>query len=488
MTCAPDQVIALYCRVSTDEQAREGLSLDEQRSRLRAYCHAMGWQMPIREFVDDGFSAKNLKRPAMIEVLKLIESKQISKLLVTKLDRLSRRLLDLLTMIELLERHDVSLVSTSEAFDTDTPSGRLTLQVLGAVAEFERERIRERVVENMTHAAKSGKWLSRAPYGYRLVDKVLVVDEVQARIVKDVYQMFRSGSGYFAIAKRLNRDGIVSPQGKQWSVRTIKLLLTNPAYKGSSVWKRSDDDGNSADSRQKTNLIEVSHAHPVIIEDGLWEEVQAQARTKTSIAPRAAGSSHLLSGMLRCGDCGGTLSIGFSGWSKRERVYRCSTYKNKGVCRSVPYKADLLESFFIDALQELTLLDASSYEVGLQLAIGQASIGDRVRAAKARYARQIEAYAAGLISLPDLTKEKDYLEGLLTKAQGMDAGCGANDRDRMLRLVSRLEAMQIDFRQAMQMLPPQEAKSILKRFISQVIVYGNEHLEIVLQPYQVKNP
>ena len=84
---------------------------------------------------------------------------------------MSRKLLDLLTLIDLFQEHDVSFVSISESFDTNTPSGRLTLQVLGAVSEFERERIRERVFENMHHAASKGKWLTQHPYGYRLENK-----------------------------------------------------------------------------------------------------------------------------------------------------------------------------------------------------------------------------------------------------------------------------------------------------------------------------
>lgn len=115
---------------------------------------------------------------------------------------MSRKLLDLLTLIDLFQEHDVSFVSISESFDTNTPSGRLTLQVLGAVAEFERERIRERVFENMYHAASKGKWLTQHPFGYRLENKELVIYENEAKIVRDIFIWYtQEGHGFYAIAK-----------------------------------------------------------------------------------------------------------------------------------------------------------------------------------------------------------------------------------------------------------------------------------------------
>ncbi|EPR30124.1 Site-specific recombinase [Geobacillus sp. WSUCF1] len=211
-----ERSIALYCRVSTDEQAREGVSLDEQQERLKAYCRAMGWNEEPLLFIDDGYSAKNLDRPELNRLLQEVKKGTISKILVTKLDRLSRRLLDLLKLIDTFQEYNVSFISISESFDTNTPSGRLTLQVLGAVAEFERERIRERVFENMLHAARQGKWLTQSPYGYRLdVNKELVIYEPEAQIVRNVYDWYlNKGLGYYAIAKKLNEEGIASRQKK----------------------------------------------------------------------------------------------------------------------------------------------------------------------------------------------------------------------------------------------------------------------------------
>jgi site-specific DNA recombinase len=259
--------IALYCRVSTDEQAREGVSLEEQQERLKAYCRAMGWTMETILYVDDGYSAKNMDRPQLKKLIQAVQDRLISKVMITKLDRMSRKLLDLLQLIDLFQEHHVSFISIGESFDTNTPSGRLTLQVLGAVAEFERERIRERVFDNMLHAAHSGKWLTQSPYGYRLEDKQLIIYEPEAKIVRHVFDVYlNKGLGYFAIAKALNEDGIPSRFNKEWSLRSVKLMLTNPVYKGTLVWNRVDSSKKTRVEKEEANWVTVDDCLPVIID------------------------------------------------------------------------------------------------------------------------------------------------------------------------------------------------------------------------------
>ena len=164
---------------------------------------------------------------------------------------MSRKLLDLLTLIDLFQEHDVSFVSISESFDTNTPSGRLTLQVLGAVSEFERERIRERVFENMYHAASKGKWLTQHPFGYRLENKELVIYENEAKL----FEIYSFGTHKKVTVlyncKKLNSLGIPSRQNKQWSIRSIKLLLSNPVYKGTVVWNRKDRSKKKSNSKRR---------------------------------------------------------------------------------------------------------------------------------------------------------------------------------------------------------------------------------------------
>jgi site-specific DNA recombinase len=474
---ASPRTIAVYCRVSTDEQAREGISLDEQKARLLSYCHAMGWKTEPVVYVDDGYSAKNTDRPALKKLIHSVESGHIAKVMVTKLDRMSRRLLDLLTLIDLFQAHNVTFISTSEAFDTATPSGRLTLQVLGAVAEFERERIRERVLDNMFHAAKSGKWLTQAPYGYRLEDKVLVIQEPEAEIVRSIFQMYvHQGLGYYAIAKRLNEQGIASKQNKQWSLRSVKLLLMNPAYKGTFIWNRVDTAGGKREERDKEDWIVVPDCLPVIVEPSLWEETQRKVN-RYNLPPRAQSSPHLLGGLLKCGHCGSPMSIGWSGWPKRNRIYRCSANKNKGTCSGKSYRADDVEYWFKSGLVEISKRVTAGYSANI-IEITKTGKRDNTKQqmgqAHVRYERKVAAYTAGLISLSDLTKAKAILEHELRLLAAVNQPAEIN----LQQLEHECKTAISDIAAALDALPISEAKALIRTFVSQVIVIGEGELNI----------
>jgi site-specific DNA recombinase len=475
--------IALYCRVSTDEQAREGLSLAEQEQRLIAYCKAMGWDEEIKLFIDDGYSAKNLERPKLESLLNAVQSREVSRVIVTKLDRMSRKLKDLLALIDTFEENKVSFISIGEMFDTHTPSGRLTLHVLGAVAEFERERIRERVVENMHHAAKKGKWLTQHPYGYRLDGDTLKVYLPEAEVVKKIYnQYLDKGLGFFTIAKKLNEQGIPSRHNKEWSLRAVKLLLQNPVYKGTLVWNRRDSTKKGRDLKEEDEWIVVDDCLPPIIDKIMWENVQEKIGSK-KMHPRAKTSPHLLGGLLKCGKCGAGMSIGWSGSAnKRYRVYRCSANKNKGTCTSQQYKADEVEHWFKVGLLQLTeglsnhliphLIEKTESHLNT-------SMEQRIRVVKTRYKRKVEAYTAGLIELEELTEEKNRMEGLIQEAKNTKSTKENIDISALEQMVKAKMHTILD---AMDQLPVEEAKAQTSTFVEKVILLNEKDIEIVIRP------
>jgi site-specific DNA recombinase len=473
--------VAIYCRVSTDEQAREGVSLDEQQERLKAYCRAMGWAEEVMLFVDDGYSAKSTDRPQLKRLMTCIENGEISKVMVTKLDRMSRRLLDLLTLIDMFQQHQVAFISISESFDTNTPSGRLTLQVLGAVAEFERERIRERVLDNMFHAANQGKWLTQSPYGYRLEEKVLTIYEPEAKIVRQMYELYlNQGLGFFAIARQLNEQGVPSRHNKEWSIRSVKLLLTNPVYKGTFIWNRVDSSKKKRTLKDDKDWIIIDDCLPAIIDKHTWERVQSKIN-RPSIAPRAQTSPHLLGGLLKCGNCGSGMSIGWSGSrDRRYRVYRCSANKNKGTCTSKQYKADEVESWFLEGLSGLS--DSLSLELVPQLiekARGsQSNRGEQqIAAARNRYKRKVEAYTAGLIEMQDLNEEKQRMERVIQENQNSNEQGG---KIQVEELKDMLESKIKTVLDAINVLPVEDAKVLLGTLVSKVTVLGEGELDIDL--------
>lgn len=473
--------IALYCRVSTDEQAREGVSLDEQQERLKSYCKAMGWNETPLVFVEDGYSAKNMDRPHLIKLLNLVKKGAISKVLVTKLDRMSRRLKNLLEVIDLFEEHKVSFISISESFDTNTPSGRLTLQVLGAVAEFERERIRERVFENMLHGANHGKWLTQSPYGYNLINKELVINETEAKIVKRVFDLYlNSGFGFYSIAKLLNEDGIPSKQKKEWSIRSIKLMLTNPVYKGTLVWNRVDRSKKKQIEKDIDDWVVVENAHPSLIDEITWGAVQ-KMMDKKPVHPRSQTSPHLLGGILKCGRCGAGMSISWTGSeTKRKRVYRCSANKNKGTCTSKPYKANDVEAWFKHGLLQLSqsINQSYIYKIAKQVQEDEKHvIMQQIHSAKNRYKRKVDAYTAGLIEIEDLQEEKERMEKVVNEAATRESTTTTVNTAELEEKLNRKISSIID---AIDTLPVVEAKSQVKTLVEKVVLFEEKNIEIVL--------
>lgn len=472
--------IGLYTRVSTDEQVREGVSLEEQQERLKAYCKAMNWNIEVRLYVDDGYSAKSLDRPNLNKLIKDVKARKINKVMVTKLDRLSRRLLDLLTIIDLFQEHGVSFVSISESFDTNTPSGRLTLQVLGAVAEFERERIRERVYENMYHAATQGKWLTQSPYGYRLEDKELVIYDPEANIVRQVFKMYaEDGLGYYSIAKQLNNEGIPSKQNKEWSIRSIKLMLTNPVYKGTLVWNRLDSSKKKRTEKNEEDWVIIDDAVPAIINKITWELVQKKVGKK-QMASRAQTSPHLLGGLLKCGNCGAGMSIGWSGSKRnRYRVYRCSANKNKGTCTSKQYKANEVETWFKHGLLRLYNSIGTKLKISVQekIQVQQNENNEqKIQSAKKRYKRKVEAYTAGLIELEDLNEEKERMDNIFNEAKNIDT----NPTYDIEQIEQSLKTKLTNVIDAIEIMPIEKSKALLKTIVEKVTILGDKEIDIEL--------
>jgi len=190
-----------YVRVSTDEQAREGLSLDAQEEKIKAYCTAKGWRL-VRIYRDEGFSGKDLNRPALQEMLRDLEADGIQAVVVAKLDRLTRSVRDLGYLIDDLF-DGVALASVEESLDTTTAGGRFVLHILGAVAQWERETISERTRSTLRFKRERGEWVGRIPYGFRIgPDGRLVEDPEGIRNIRRMKRLRRRGRSYREIANR----------------------------------------------------------------------------------------------------------------------------------------------------------------------------------------------------------------------------------------------------------------------------------------------
>ena len=200
--------IAIYIRVSTEDQAKEGYSLEVQREYLESFAKREGLEV-FKIYQDDGISGYTTERPALKKLLKDAKDKKFDLVLVYKIDRFSRNLKDMLNLVDELFSYGVGFKSATEPFDSTTSAGKLMFQQLGSFAEFERNRIAERVFPGMVKGVQQGNWQGAryAPYGYRYNKerKLLEIDEQEAKVVKLIYTMFLCDRSIFAITEYLTK-------------------------------------------------------------------------------------------------------------------------------------------------------------------------------------------------------------------------------------------------------------------------------------------
>jgi len=211
-TARTERRTVAYVRVSTQDQANEGVSLASQQARIGAYCTAMGWD--VSEVVCGAAeSASNLQRPGMAKILATVRDRSVERVVVAKLDRLTRSVRDLVTLVELTRsvrdlvtlvdlfaKHDAALVSVGETLDTSCAAGRMVVNMLGVVAQWEREAIAERTSSALAHKRQHRTTYGPTPFGYVRVGDALLPEPREQAVLKDAVRMDRDGASFRALA------------------------------------------------------------------------------------------------------------------------------------------------------------------------------------------------------------------------------------------------------------------------------------------------
>lgn len=330
---------AIYVRVSTEEQAQHGFSIEAQKERTSAFVVSQGGEI-YKIYVDDGYSGKNLKRPALQNLIKDAENKKFDIVLIYKLDRLSRRLSDLVSLGEKFEKLGIGIRSVTEPFDTTTPAGKLMFNMLGSFAQFERELISERTKLGIMRRVKNGYWSTTPPFGYSLKKGKLVINEEEAEIVKRCYELFLEHNlGVELIARRLNEEDLVSRRKGKWSKNSVWTLLTNPVYAGYIRW-----DGQV-----------IKGKHKSVISKELFDKVQKKLKEKDTFAPWVNISPNLFIGIMICKNCGSSFvsSKPGNGTSKGKYRYYVCQGRKQGKCKQDYIRADVIEKVVFDKLKEI---------------------------------------------------------------------------------------------------------------------------------------
>ena len=304
---APGQVrCAIYTRKSTEEGLdKEFNTLDAQREAGESYVSSQrhdGWMVVPDRYDDGGFTGANMERPALKALLADVQVGKVNCIVVYKVDRFSRSLLDFMKMMEVLDKHGVTFVSVTQPFNTTTSPGRLLVNMLFSFAQFEREMISERTRDKMRAARRKGKWVGgNLVLGYDLLPKggALVINRGEADRVREIFRLYLElGSLIPVVAELERRDWKM----KTWTTRegresggarftktTLHNLLTNVIYTGRVKYEGELYDGE----------------HDRIIEDDIWNLVQEQLNRNGRRGGRNIRNKHsaLLKGLVRCAGC-----------------------------------------------------------------------------------------------------------------------------------------------------------------------------------------
>ena len=450
---------ALYIRVSTDGQV-EKFGLASQETALRRRAQERGYLIvpdgTDEVFRDDGYSGGDLQRPALARLRDAVHASQVDVALCYDPDRLSRSLSDLLLVADEVEAAGVRLEFVTQ--DTDqSPEGRMFFAIRGAVAEYEKSKIKERTARGLVEKARQGKVVNprNLPYGlaFDLGTRQVVIDVERAQVVRFAFRVFvEEGLSLRRLAVRINELDLVTPTGgSNWSASTVQGWLRNPAYKGDYVQLRTErverQHRGPAGVRRRTvqrNKAPETWQHvpvPTIIDGAVWEAAQLRLVRNQVLAKLNTRRPYLLQGPIRCGACGRRLS----GWHGPTGYYRCN-HAGAGradtlgrFCTARPLRQEPIEERVWQAisglLQEPETLVAelkrrqeedSPTREGLEYELK--ACRRRLLEIPAEQGRLVEGYGKGLVP-EDLVRPR--LEQLRAEASTMEAK--ADELTRRLR-------------------------------------------------------
>ena len=350
---------AIYTRKSTEEGLEQEFnSLDAQREAAEAYISSQkheGWVYLSDHYDDGGFSGGNLERPALKRLMGDVEAGKIDCIVVYKVDRLSRSLLDFARIMDVFDQQGVSFVSVTQQFNTTNSMGRLTLNVLLSFAQFEREIIAERTRDKMSAARRKGKWVGGMPVlGYDIDPKGgrLLLNDDEATKVRAIFQLYLEYQSLLATAKELNERGWTTKRwitkkekargGKPFDKNILSRLLTNIIYIGKVRYQGTIYDGE----------------HPAILEEDVWREVQNRLKRNGRTGGKAVRNKYgaLLKGLIYCAPCKAAMVHSYTAKkNKRYRYYVCTKAQKQGwdTCPTKSLPALEIERFVVNRIRSI---------------------------------------------------------------------------------------------------------------------------------------
>ncbi|MGD9791236.1 MAG: recombinase family protein [Phycisphaerales bacterium] len=484
-------VPTVRCAIYTRKSSEEGLdqefnSLDAQRESAEAYIASMkheGWVALPNRYDDGGFTGGNMDRPGCQRLMADIEAGKVDCVVVYKVDRLSRSLLDFARMMAVFEQRHVSFVSVTQQFNTSQSMGRLTLNILLSFAQFEREIISERTRDKIAASKRKGKWFGGKPIlGYDLEPQPaggskLVVNEAEAALVREIFALYLEHRSLTKVARILNDRGCRSKQwttrkgrgvgGRLWDKHLLIKLLTNPAYTGKV--------------RHKKDLYAGEHA--AIVDEALWQQVYGIIRHNGRTGGMHVRNRHgaLLKGLLHCGPCGHAMGHTYSVKDGKAayRYYVCYAAQKQGwhACPSGALPAEQIERLVVEriryigadpALVEATFrqLQRGVREEAEQIERDRAVVDREVRKVEGEIRKAAATAATDAHAAAHLADLHERLADASGRARDLRAQAERLDDDTVTR--PEVEAALREFGATWNALCPREQAAVLGTLIKRV--------------------
>ena len=305
------KLCGIYMRVSTEDQAREGFSLPEQKERLEAYCKFNGYKI-VEYYTDAGISAKTGNhRPEYDRMLEDGKQGKINMIIALKLDRITRSTRDWETLMDYLEKYNINIAFVNDDINTTTANGKMVSRIMMSLSQNEIERTSERTIIGLEGAIKQGHIPARAPLGYKHIDKKLIPDPLTKDIVIRIYNLYFEGLTYNTIAKLFNKEKVCGKTN--WKDTSILKIITNVIYKGDYIQGKT-----TRNPRYFPDVVE-----PIVSKE-LWDSCQVQKKKNQRNYMRS--QTYIFLQKLKCPKCGRILAGGASHKIKADKwyyYYRC---------------------------------------------------------------------------------------------------------------------------------------------------------------------
>ncbi|MDD6653251.1 MAG: recombinase family protein [Clostridium sp.] len=396
------KVCGLYMRVSTEDQAREGFSLPEQKERLEAYCKFKGFV--IKDYYTDaGISAKTGNyRPEFERLKEDIKSKKINTIIALKQDRITRSIFDWEELMRFLEENDAYLDCVNDDINTTNANGKMVSRILMSVSQQEIERTSERTKVGLAGAIKQGHIPHQAPLGYKHENKKLVIDYLTKDVVIRIFELYHKGMSYQKISTLFNKEQVLGKTN--WRDSSIVAILENEIYKGDFVHGK----------RTKHPTYYENVVEPIVSKE-MWEECQVQKKKNSKSYQRTL--TYLFLQKLRCPKCNRILG-GKATQKKNGNIYY---YYYCHDCK-INFKESLVEEYFNDFVNELVEYDSVVNKFFLPMIKQkfdepQEELKKDINKQKDKLERIKRAYINGVFSLEEYNDERKLVESALEKLQ-----------------------------------------------------------------------